>query len=237
MRGFTVKYLDKPKRKHNVVYDLEVEDNHNFYVHSVLVHNCLFIAKKKYISRVRDEEGIRYPENAPKMKKMGVDLARSAIPRWCREKLEESLNLILDKTESELKAWINNIKPEFKEQSVSDIAMNGSVSRVDYSLNDKGIPFMCKAGIYYNRYITAHKLQDMYPPILANSSVKLMRLINPNPFGTSLIAYNSDNFEKEFKDYIDYDEQFKKGFLDPVNNMVKILKYDIYSQTESIDEW
>ena len=46
-----------------------------------------------------------------------------------------------------------------------------------------------------------------------------------------------DNFEEEFRDFIDYDEQFKKGLLDPLNNMVKAIKYDIFRQTETLDDW
>lgn len=203
----------------------------------IIADKCLFVAKKKYVARVRDAEGIRYPENDPHMKVMGLDLARSATPDWCRKKLEESLNIILEKSENELKEWINKNKPDFCKQPVKDIAMYGSVSRTDYSLNDKGIPFMCKAGIYYNMYIERNNLQDKYMLIEPDSSVKLMRLLSPNPFGTDLIAYNSDNFEHEFKDYIDYDTQFKKSFMDPLNNMVKNLGYDIYSDNEELEDW
>ena len=203
----------------------------------IIADRGMWVAKKKYIARVRDAEGVRYPENEPHMKVMGLDLARSAIPDWCRKKLEESLNIILEKSENELKEWINKNKPDFCKQPVKDIAMYGSVSRTDYSLNDKGIPFMCKAGIYYNMYIERNNLQDKYMLIEPDSSVKLMRLLSPNPFGTDLIAYNSDNFEHEFKDYIDYDTQFKKSFMDPLNNMVKNLGYDIYSDNEELEDW
>lgn len=203
----------------------------------VVADKTLLIAKKKYIARVRDEEGIRYPENDPHMKKMGVDIARSAIPNWCKEKLIESLNIILDGTESELKQWISRLKSEFVKQPVNDIVLYGSVSRIDYDLNDKGIPYMCKAGIYYNRYLKRNKLEDKYIPIRANTSVKLIKLVEPNKFGTDLIAYVDDNFENEFRECIDYDEQFRKGFLDPLNNMVKVLNYDIYNDNQLVDEW
>ena len=203
----------------------------------IVADKALFVAKKKYIARVRDAEGVRYPENEPHMKVMGLDLARSAIPEWCKSKMYEALDIILDKSENELKIWIDSCKSEFLKQDLKDITMYGSVSRVDYSLNDKGIPFMCKAGIYYNRYVTSNNLEDKYILIQNDTSVKLMRLNTPNPFGTDLIAYTQDTFEKEFKDYVNYDEQFKKSFLDPLNNMVKVLGYDLYNKTETVEEW
>ena len=203
----------------------------------IVADKALFVAKKKYFARVRDSEGVRYPENNPHMKVMGLDLARSATPEWCKEKLEESLNIILDKSEIELKNWIDSVKTEFNKQLLKDITMYGSVSRVDYKLSDKGIPFMCKAAIYYNQYVNRYNLEDKYILIENDTSVKLMRLNTPNPFGTDLIAYTQDTFENEFKDYVNYDEQFKKGFLDPLNNMVKVLGYDLYSKTEDIEDW
>ena len=57
MRGFTVTVLPKSnKRKNQVVYDLEVADNHNFFVNGVLAHNCIYLQKKRYLARVRDSE-------------------------------------------------------------------------------------------------------------------------------------------------------------------------------------
>lgn len=203
----------------------------------VIADRVLFCAKKKYVARVRDLEGIRYPDNNPYMKTVGLELAKRATPNWCKRKLNDSLNIILDKSESELKTWIASIKPEFTSQPIADIAIHGNVSSIDYSLNDKRIPFMCRAALYYNIYIEKHNLVDKYAPIQAGNPVKLMHLAEPNPFGTSLIAYNSDAFESEFAEYIDYDAQYKKGFMDALNNMTKFLGYDIYSSGGSVDDW
>ena len=203
----------------------------------IIADSGMWCAKKKYIARVRDAEGVRYPENDPHMKVMGLDLARSATPEWCRTKLEESLNIILDKSETELKNWIDKIKPEFLKAPVKDICLYGSAFRVDYSLSDKAIPWMCKASLYYNMYLEKNNLTDKYTKIENNSSVKIMMLHTPNPFGTDRIAYLTDNFSVEFEKFINYDEQFKKGFLDPLNNMVKAINYDIFSKTETLEDW
>ena len=290
------------------VYDIEVEDNHNFFGNDILLHNsnyyhignimaeiikknpnktineyvdlaikfeeqfvdptiqesikefaemfnahdvgaigakrelvadkCLFVAKKKYVARVRDKEGVRFPEDEPYPKVMGLDIARSAMPSWCKNKLKhESIDIILDKTEKELKEWIDACKKEFINQPISEICSYGTVSRIDYSLTDKGIPFMCKAGIYYNKFIKEHNLDNKYTPIENDTSVKLMRLKTPNKFGTDLIAYIQDTFVDEFINDIDYDTQFNKSFVDAINNMTKVLHYDLYNKFDCIDEW
>lgn len=204
----------------------------------LVADKCLFVAKKKYVARVRDKEGVRFPEDEPYPKVMGLDIARSAMPSWCKNKLKhEAIDIILDKTEKELKEWIDACKKEFVNQPISEICSYGTVSRIDYSLSDKGIPFMCKAGIYYNMYIKEHNLENKYTPIENDTSVKLMRLKTPNKFGTDLIAYTQDTFVDEFINDIDYDTQFNKSFVDAINNMTKVLHYDLYNKFDSIDEW
>lgn len=204
----------------------------------IIADSTMFVAKKKYIARVRDSEGVRFSEDDPYLKVMGLDLARSSMSVWCKEKLKESLNIILDGNENDLKVWIEKIKKEFCSLPIKNICIFGSVSKVDYDIyKDKGIPFMCKAGIYYNNYLEKNNLTNKYPQIENDTKVKLISLLEPNNFGTDRIAYITDNFEEEFRYFIDYDEQFKKGLLDPLNNMVKAIKYDIFRQTETLDEW
>lgn len=203
----------------------------------IVADRVMFVSKKHYVARVRDAEGVRYPADNPHMKIMGLEYARRSTPDWCKEKLEESLNIILDKTEPELRDWMNSIRDEFARQPVNRICVYGSTSRVDYKLTDKNIPWMCKASIYYNAYIKNHNLEAKYNLIGNDSSIKIVYLVSPNPFGTNCLAYISDNFESEFKEYLDLDALFKKGFLDPLNNMVKVINYDILSKTNILEDW
>lgn len=203
----------------------------------ILADSCCFVAKKKYFARVRDSEGVRYPLNAPHMKVMGLELARANTPNYCKEKLEESLSIILDKNEKELKEWIKSVKDEFMHVHAKDMCMFGSVSSVSYNLDDQGIPWMCKAAVYYNRYVKEHKLTSRFTEIKGGDKVKIIFLRKPNKFGHNVIAYLDDAFEEEFKSDIDYDAQFTKGFMNPLNNMVKVLNYDIFHEDVEVEDW
>ena len=58
----------------------------------ILSDKSLFTAKKKYIMRVRDSEGTRYPEDEPYMKVVGVDLKKSGTAPWSKVKLTTGEN-------------------------------------------------------------------------------------------------------------------------------------------------
>lgn len=202
-----------------------------------IADKCLFVAKKKYIARVRDSEGVRYPENEPHIKVMGLEIARSTTPTWCKEKLEESIKIILDYDKATLRKWVDSLRSEFCKVDLTDLCLYGSVSKVNYRFEDSNIPWMCKASMYYNKYIKENKLTNMYSEIKSGDKVKILYITLPNRFGTDTIAYNSDNFISEIKDIIDYEMLFNKGFLNPLNNIVKVLGYDMKSNVVELDEW
>lgn len=290
------------------VYDIEVDDNHNFFGNNILVHNsayytiapimediirdnpgkttdeyvnladdfektnidpliqksikdlsdylnvydistigakreiiadaAIFVAKKRYIARVRDSEGVRYPADDPHIKIMGLELAKSATPNWCKKKINESLDILLDGNEQDLKKWIDSVKKEFIKAEIKDISFNGSCSSISYDLGkDKAIPWMNKAAIIYNNYVKKIGKENIYPLVQPGEKCKIIFLKAPNPFGSDRIAWVNESFIPEFKNYIDYDECFRKFFLDTLNNMVSELGYNIYKETEDLDEW
>ena len=63
----------------------------------IIADTCIYLQKKRYLARVRDSEGTRYPESEPHMKYMGVELARSSTTDWVKKHLSESLNILFDK--------------------------------------------------------------------------------------------------------------------------------------------
>lgn len=204
----------------------------------IIADSALFLAKKKYLARVRDSEGTRYPENDPYAKAMGMEIAKSSTPVWAKKKLKESINIILDNTEEDLKNWVIKCKEEFKAEDPNNIAQVGSASNLDYVLGVSiGIPIGSRAALAHNEYIKKSKLDDKYSVVQAGDKSKRLFLIEPNPLNSNIVAYTSDAFVNEIKDYIDYDTNFEKGFLNPLQLMVESLKWDMNKKTESLDEW
>ena len=198
----------------------------------------IFSAKKKYIARVRDSEGTRYPENDPYMKVMGMEIAKSSTPIWAKKKLKESLSVILDNEYHDLMNWVADIKSDFTKTDLNNIAQVGTANNLNYNLKtDKGIPIGSRAALCYNEYIKEKAIDDKYNAILPGDKNKKLFLVEPNPLKSNIVSYATDNFIEEIRDYIDYDTNFEKGFLNALQLMVDSLGWDLSKKTESLDEW
>ena len=105
------------------------------------------------------------------------------------------------------------------------------------SYTDKGIPIGSRAALCYNEYIKEKAIDDKYNAILPGDKNKKLFLVQPNPLKSNIVSYATDNFIEEIRDYIDYDTNFEKGFLNALQLMVDSLGWDLSKKTESLDEW
>jgi len=198
----------------------------------------VFSAKKKYFARVRDSEGTRYPDDDPYIKVMGLEIIKSSTPKWAKKYLKEAIPHILDKDEAELQKWVQSIKQEYIKAPLIDISHGGGVSNLNYNLQtDKGIPIGSRAALIHNKYIKDSGNQELYTEIYAGDKCKRLFLIEPNPLNSNIVAFTNDAFIKEIKGYIDYDTNFEKTFLNPLNLMIESLKWDMNKETEVLDDW
>lgn len=203
----------------------------------IIADSAVFVSKKKYFARVRDSEGTRFPEDSPYIKVMGLELIKSSTPKWSQKMLKKAIPVFLDKTESQAKDWLRDVKKEFLTSELSDLASVANVNNLDYKLGDKGIPFGSRAAIIHNNYIKDKKLLDNYDTIKSGDKSKRLFLIKQNPFNSNIVAFTNDKFIDEIREYIDYDEIFAKNFLNPLEIMYKSLNWDLTKETEVLDEW
>ena len=82
----------------------------------------------------------------------------------------------------------------------------------------KGTPIHVRGSILYNKYLKQHKLNKKYEPVVNGDRIKFTYLRMPNPIHENVIAY-PDVLPEEFKltNYVDYDLQFEKTFIEPLN--------------------
>ena len=198
---------------------------------------AVFVQKKKYFARVRDNEGFRYSDYEPEFKVMGLDLIRSSTPVWSKEKLSESIEHILDKEEQDLRDWLRTTKSEYLSVNPNNLAQVGSVNNLDYTLGEKGVPIGARSALVHNQYVINNNLEDVYAMIEAGDKTKRMFLRTPNKFNSNIVAYTNDSFIKEFDGLIDYDMMFEKGFTNALDNMTDALGYNLHKETEELDDW
>lgn len=295
------------------VYDIEVEDNHNFFGNDILLHNSAYytiepfveeflkknpdaslsetvdfcdkfetevvqpkiqenidefcyylnamdkskcggkreiiadrfilLKKKKYLCRLRANEATVFPDDAPKIKAMGVELIKSSTPKFSIEHMSEALPILFDGTQKDLREWFEKCKTEFKNAPISDIVANMTVNCVDYDLRkDLSVPINSRASLIYNEFIKKHDLEGSFNLIQAGDKIKYIYLKTPNPLGETIkvssgkttkfvkpnvIAFMSDNFIQYIKDYIDYDTQFEKTLIKPLEFMANAINFTV----------
>jgi DNA polymerase elongation subunit (family B) len=74
-----------------------------------------------------------------------------------------------------------------------------------------------KCAILYNSKLKQLKLDKKYPLIQEGEKIKFSYLKQPNPMKDMVISY-PNRLPPEFglQEYIDYDLQFEKAFLEPI---------------------
>ena len=190
-----------------------------------LADKGMWTAKKRYILNVYDNEGVRY--NEPDLKIMGLEVIKSSTPSAIRVKMKEMIALIMKGTEKDIQKFIKEFKKEFKAMPAEEISFPRGVNGIrNYSnsgsqLYIKGTPIHVKGAILYNHYLKEMKLTKKYELIKEGEKIKFTYLKEPNPFKNSVISFPS-RIPAEFglDKYIDYELQFEKTFLGPMQTIL-----------------
>lgn len=299
------------------VYDIEVEDNHNFFANDILVHNSnyirldsivnkfvpkgtvpekivefldrfhkkniapvleettdkmqsdmnvfeyklkfirdviadvgIFLAKKRYILQVWDVEGTRYTK--PKLKVMGIESIKSSTPEYCKSKINNSINIMLNNTNDELLDYLEVVKSEFMKLPVEDISSPRGINDIEKYTEDSIVvdsfgddedkesityktrtPMHVKAAIFHNKLLLENDLTKWYQPIENGDKIKYTYLKQPNPIGNNAIAFDG-KLPKEFNlhRYVDYEMQYEKTFLNAIRGITSVIAWKMEKDTE-----
>ena len=186
----------------------------------VIANKGIWVAKKRYMLNVLDEEGVRLAE--PKLKLMGIEAVKSSTPQVCRVKIKEAIKTIMSKEQTDLHKLVADFRKEFFDMKAEQIAFPRSCNnlrkyRDHANIFIKGTPIHVKGALIYNYQIHKLGLQQKYPLIQEGDKIKFIKLVEANPFKFDVISYMT-NLPPEFKlqQYVDYDTQFEKTFLDPM---------------------
>ena len=204
----------------------------------VIANKGIWVAKKRYMLNVLDEEGVRLSD--PKLKIMGIEAVKSSTPQVCRGKIKEAIKIIMGKEQSDLHKFIAEFKKEFFEMSAEQISFPRSCNnlRKYRHSNDvfiKGTPIHVKGALIYNHQLKQFNLGRKYPFIQEGDKIKFLKLIEANPFKFDVISYIT-KLPTEFKlqEYIDYETQFEKTFLDPMRFILQAIGWE-HEQKASIE--
>jgi DNA polymerase elongation subunit (family B) len=193
----------------------------------VIADKGIWVAKKRYMLNVLDEEGVRLSE--PKLKLMGIEAVKSSTPQVCRGRIKEAIKIIMSKEQSDLHKFIADFKKEFLQMPAEAISFPRSCNNIkkyrDHnSVFIKGTPIHVKGALIYNHQLKQFNLGRKYPFIQDGDKIKFLKLLEANPFKFDVISYMT-KLPTEFKleQYIDYETQFEKTFLDPMRFILQAI--------------
>ena len=187
----------------------------------VIADRGIWTAKKRYILNVHDNEGVRYTE--PKLKIMGIEAIKSSTPAEVRTALKELFKVIINGSENDTQKAVEQFKTYFFKLNPEDVSAPRGISDLDKwegsgsAIYQKGTPIHVRGALLYNHWIKDRGIDKQYREIKAGDKVKFCYLKMPNPIHENIIAF-PDYLPPELQlhKYIDYDTQFQKTFLAPV---------------------
>jgi DNA polymerase elongation subunit (family B) len=208
-----------------------------------IADKAVWTAKKRYMMHVHDSEGIRYAK--PKMKIMGIETTRSSTPQVVRDSLKEAINLILTSDEETVIKFIDQFRNRFNTLEPEEIAFPRGVNGMDKyqdrnSIYKKSTPIAVKGSLIYNYYLDKLELSKKYRKIVDGDKIKFLHLSKPNPLGgvagqDQVVAF-PNSLPKEFGllEFIDYETQFEKSFLEPIKNILEKIDWN-WEETSTLE--
>ena len=187
----------------------------------------IFVSKKRYALNVYDQEGVRY--ETPQIKVLGLEIVKSSTPREVRLFLKKAMRLCLTQTESHLHQFIEEVRREFMQMPVQDIAFPRSANKMQKYANShtiyiKGTPINTRAALLYNHHIKQRQLHTKYEAIKEGDKIKFVYLRKPNPLHENVIAFLGKlPTEFDLARYIDYNKMFEKTLLAPLEIILTCL--------------
>ncbi len=210
-----------------------VENKEDFELERIS-ESIINIAKKKYIQHIVHEDGIDY-ERMKYIFPKGVELVRSSTPAFARDKIVDIVKYLFSHPDTfnikELLKLVKQLRKEFELSDIDDICMQSSCSNYELKvLDDKSLPlkfvsgahFAVKSSAYYNYLLSQNKdFQQKYE--FLKSGTKIKYYVCKDKSINDMFAYIRGSYPIEFAPEIDYDEQFRKSILSPINSIIEPL--------------
>ena len=196
----------------------------------------IWLAKKKYVINIAWKDPGIDIENLTNITAKGVEIVQSSSSKFVRDTLKKLLVHIFTKKKdfnvAEFAGILKKIKEEYRLKSLEDIAASSSIG--DYEKHvlmdkeklvlEKGCPIHVRAAAIYNNKLFNSKYKKKYQPIRSGEKVKYYFVKTNNP-DENVFAFISGSFPVEFAPPIDYDVQFSKNIVGPINRFVEAMGY------------
>ena len=195
------------------------------------ITSACFVAKKNYVMKVYDNEGTRFA--IPKQKITGLEAIKSSTPKYFREKLKEGYMYVFDKTEEDVHKFVEDVKAEYMNLPIEEIAGTSSVNEIVKYLDDDyplgyipTTPTAVRGSLAYNRLLDEHGLAGKYEKIRPGDKVKIVPLTKHNPVNLKFFCY-LDRYPHEImpERFIDREGNYGRYFVTPYERVIGVVNW------------
>jgi len=209
--------------------DLNSSDSRFEFKREVIADVGTFLQKKRYIIRILDKEGVAV---AGKFKYVGVEIARSTMPKKVKELVKNVIETALVKHDTKVTNGIyREVYDLFKSLPIAEIAFRGGIQNYEkYSTGVtlekflKGTPCHVKASIAYNLLLDKFSIAGKYEKIQSGQKIKYF-YTSTNPYNLDAIAFTNEVPAEFDKLKIDYDKMFAKIVAPPIERLYEALDW------------
>lgn len=211
------------------IQDLELE---------TISYSAIFLKKKKYVLDMAwkdgQGDGISY-QSGQKIKAVGVEIAQSSTPLFARTKMKELLKLIFEQKKTlnmrKLADLLKKEKEAFMLDNIDNIAMGCSINDYEKGIADDRkkliinahCPMHVRAGGFHNFLLNSSKWKNKYQLIKSGDKVKYYYAKVDYGTGENVFAFLPGNYPIEIAPPVDYDMQFAKCIIDPLNRFITAI--------------
>jgi DNA polymerase elongation subunit (family B) len=207
------------------IQDLEME---------TISYSAIFLRKKKYVLDLRwKDPGVLY-EPQKKIKAKGVEIAQSSTPSFIRARMKMLLEYIFrERNKLNLKKFAELLKAEkhaYTIENVENVAFSSSIGDYEKGIaNDRNkleinqnCPIHVRAAGYHNFLLNKSKWKNKYQLIRSGDKVRYY-YAKAERGEENVFAFLPGNFPVEFAPPVDYDTQFSKGLIEPLNRFISAI--------------
>ena len=223
-------YIEKILQKY--ADDNNSENFLSFELESI-AKNAIWLAKKKYMQNIVWKDPDLHYDDLTKISAKGFEIIQSSTPVFARDKLKELLTYIFSVKELNMKEFANQlkeIKRQFKLANTDQISFSKKVNNYQrYIINDYDefeigpkCPIGVRAAGYHNYLLHNSGLKGKYQPLGNGEKLKMYFSADKS---CEVFAYAPGDYPYEFAPQVDYDTQFEKTILDPINRVITAMGF------------
>jgi DNA polymerase elongation subunit (family B) len=198
----------------------------------------VFLAKKRYILHVRNDEGVF----VDKFKYTGVEVKKSEhtkeIKSFLKHIIESSMRDSWDGRR--YKKEITKVWEQFEQYSFEEIGFfkgyNSSREIAGFLKAEKGTGAHTRAVLIHNQLLDDMNIRSQYDPIVLGEKIRFLYVEPNNPYRIDVVAWKEGSLPEEFKELfdIDYPRMFDKAVMGPLsgkNGICKINQWPTFDPT------